>query len=156
MFQSLIQKARIFTSHTCTSLGALSKHFIEVEKQPLVAAFNSDITLNPNPWKYKRISRRKHNGRVRQERIRPVEENNVSEIYKFLVFLFYFNGFLQHSQDKPMQMDWWDYDGVGRYRSRKHGYPQNRMLRDVQNRRVLEKYNQERTLVNAVWKVHPT
>ena len=52
-----------------------------------------------------------------------------------------------------MQMDWWDYDGVGRYRSRKHGYPQNRMLRDVQNRRVLEKYNQERTLVNAVWKV---
>ena len=83
MFQSLIQKARIFTSQTCTSLGALSKHFIEVQKQPLVAAFNSDITLNPNPWKYKRISKRKHNGRVRQERIRPVEENNVNKIYTF-------------------------------------------------------------------------
>ena len=26
------------------------------------------------------------------------------------------------------------------------------MLRDVQNRRVFEKYNQERVLVNAVWK----
>ena len=26
------------------------------------------------------------------------------------------------------------------------------MLRDVQNRRVLEKYNQERVLVNSIWK----
>ena len=27
--------------------------------------------------------------------------------------------------------EWWDWDGIGRYKSRRHGYPVNLMLRFV-------------------------
>ena len=59
--------------------------------------------------------------------------------------------FLLFFKAKPVQK-WWDYDGIGRYQSRYHKFPVNMMLRDTQNRRVFEKYNQERVLVNTIWK----
>ncbi len=51
-----------------------------------------------------------------------------------------------------MQMDWWSYDGIGRYRTRHHDYPVNMMLRDVQKRRTFAKFHEERIKINAVWK----
>lgn len=68
-------------------------------------------------------------GRTKKKFQRSVEENNA----------------------KPVQ-EWWDWDGIGRYKSRRHGYPVNLMLRDVQKRRSFEKHNEERILINAVWK----
>lgn len=52
---------------------------------------------------------------------------------------------------KPVQ-EWWDWDGFGRYKSRRHGFPVNMMLRDVQKRRIFEKHNEERIKINAIWK----
>jgi len=71
----------------------------------------------------------KRSGKPIKKNQRPVEENTA----------------------KPMQ-EWWDWDGIGRYKSRRHGYPVNLMLRDVQKRRMFERFNQERILINAVWK----
>jgi len=58
---------------------------------------------------------------------------------------------VEQNHAKPKQ-EWWDWDGIGAYKSRRHGYPVNMMLRDVQKRRSFEKHNQERILINAVWK----
>lgn len=58
---------------------------------------------------------------------------------------------VEQNNAKPTQ-EWWDWDGIGRYKSRRHGYPVNMMLRDVQKRRNFEKHNQERILINSVWK----
>ena len=75
MFQSIIQNTKILCSLS-SGFGALSKKLIEIQK-PLAATFNSEIILNPNPWKYKRLSKRKHNGRLRQEKTRNIDDNNV-------------------------------------------------------------------------------
>jgi len=58
---------------------------------------------------------------------------------------------VEENEAKPMQ-EWLDWDGIGRYKSRRHGYPVNLMLRDVQKRRMFERFNQERILINSVWK----
>ena len=81
-------------------------------------------------WKnyphYVKVNRRRHKKKENQI---SAEENNA----------------------KPAQ-EWWDYDGVGKYKSRHHGYPVNMMLRDVQNRRIFEKFHEERIRINAIWK----
>ena len=48
--------------------------------------------------------------------------------------------------------EWWDWDGIGKYKSRYHYYPFNLMLRDVQKRRAFAKHNEERIKINALWK----
>lgn len=48
--------------------------------------------------------------------------------------------------------EWADWDGIGRYKSRRHGYPHNMMLRDVQKRRMFEKFHEERVKINTIWK----
>ena len=48
--------------------------------------------------------------------------------------------------------DWWDWDGIGQYKSRRHGYPVNMMLRDVQKRRSFEKHNEVKIL--QYYKIH--
>jgi len=85
----------------------------------------------PPTFNYKKIigNYRKKKDFLKKKEQRPIEENTA----------------------KPMQ-EWWDWDGIGRYKSRRHGYPVNMMLRDVQKRRMFEKFNQERILINAVWK----
>ena len=54
-------------------------------------------------------------------------------------------------QKKPAQ-DWWDYDGFGKYKARYHQYPTNKVLRDVQRRRVFAQHAEERNRVNCLFR----
>lgn len=133
MFQSLIQKTKILSTSLNIGFGALARKITgEFKPLPLTASWHDDYTLPnklPGNLKYKRRNKKKHRGKVRKERVREPSENIA----------------------KPVQK-WWDYDGIGRYKSRYHKFQVNMMLRDTQNRRVFEKYNQERVLVNSIWK----
>lgn len=50
---------------------------------------------------------------------------------------------------KPIQ-EWWDWDGIGRYKYRSHDYPNNMTLRDVQRRRIFARHAQDRLRLNCI------
>ena len=73
------------------------------------------------------------------------------KILQIYIYFLYFSKWNIFLQSKPHQ-SWWDWDGIGRYEFRNHGYPTNLMLRDVQKRRMFAKHNEERIKINAIWK----
>jgi len=131
MLASIFQRTKTLTQ----LLPTVGPNLIPVAPSLIPARFYGDRPPLPKTREYfsskpkVRHIRRKYSLKKKPELRIPVEENNA----------------------KPMQ-DWWDWDGIGQYKSRRHGYPVNMMLRDVQKRRSFEKHNEERTLINAVWK----
>jgi len=51
---------------------------------------------------------------------------------------------------KPLQ-EWWEWDGLGPYKYRHHNYADNRVLKDVQRRRIFKRDHYERSKLQDVF-----